>query len=261
MDEMLRIKEDSYELYEELLLQRDNLEREAASIRICYLQEFGDLITDSFRLKVECIKKKKIISYCQQAINKGEKIDVQAIEETISKEMDIYYSELAKILSEYDDARNAETVSAGEANRAKKIYRRIAKRIHPDTFPLTMKNERLQELWERTVAAYHALDSDELEDIEALINKYLKDVGEIYLVMYIPDIEERLARLEKEIIEITTTEPYIFAELLDDEVAVEEKKCELIEEIHEYEKYTEELSNILSNLLAKGGASITWKMD
>lgn len=261
MDDILRIREDSYELYEELLLQRDNLEREAASIRICYLREFGDLITTSFKLKVECIKKKKIIAYCQQAINKGLQIDMQAINEAISKEMDLYYAELVQLINEYDEAKEAEVVSSSRTNRAKKIYRRIAKRIHPDTFPLTMKNEGLQDLWGRTVAAYHALDPDELADIEVLINKYLKDIGEMYLVMFIPDIEDRIAKLEREIIEITTTEPYVYSELLDDEVGVEEKKCELTEEIQGYERYVDELSDVLRNLLAEGGASITWEMN
>ena len=45
MDEMFRIRNDAYEIYEELLLKRDQLEREAGSIRTSYFKEFGDLIT------------------------------------------------------------------------------------------------------------------------------------------------------------------------------------------------------------------------
>ena len=47
--------------YEELLLRRDQLFRESGSYMTAYTQEFGDLITANFELKVECIKKKKTI--------------------------------------------------------------------------------------------------------------------------------------------------------------------------------------------------------
>ena len=67
--------------------------------------------------------------------------------------------------------------------------------------------------------------------------------------------------LEQEINEILTTEPYIYEKLLRDEVAVAEKKSELKIEILEYEKYLNELSEILNNLLAEGGATFIWRMN
>ncbi|MBQ7557978.1 MAG: hypothetical protein IJT00_07930, partial [Lachnospiraceae bacterium] len=54
------------EEYEELLLRRDQLYREAGSYMTAYTREFGDLITSNFELKVECIKQKKTISYCRR---------------------------------------------------------------------------------------------------------------------------------------------------------------------------------------------------
>lgn len=45
--------------YEELLLKRDQLFRESGSYMTAYTQEFGDMITANFELKVECIKKKR----------------------------------------------------------------------------------------------------------------------------------------------------------------------------------------------------------
>ena len=123
MDEMFRIRKDSYEMYEELLMQRDQLEREASSIRISYMKEFGDLITEDFNLKVECIKKKKTIAYCQQAINRGQILDMQAINDAIAEDMEMYYMELAKLSKECELAKDSKISSSGKAERAKKIYR------------------------------------------------------------------------------------------------------------------------------------------
>lgn len=261
MDEMFRIKRDSYEMYEELLLQRDQLEREASSIRISYMKEFGDLITEDFNLKVECIKKKKTISYCQQAINRGMVLDMQAINDAIAEDMELYYMELAKLSQECELAKSSKTSSSGKAERAKKIYRRIAKRIHPDIYPQTMEYEELIDLWERAFVAYHMLDADELADIEVLVNKFLKEIGEDSFEVDIPDLEDRIEKLEAEISEIITTEPYIFKDILEDELVVAEKKSDMKAEIIEYKRYLEELSEILNNLLAEGGATFIWKMN
>ena len=52
--------------YEELLLKRDQLFRESGSYMTAYTQEFGDMITANFELKVECIKKKKTMPQPQK---------------------------------------------------------------------------------------------------------------------------------------------------------------------------------------------------
>ena len=261
MGEMFRIRNDAYEIYEELLLKRDQLEREAASIRTSYYKEFGDLISEGFNLKVECIKKKKTIAYCQQVINRGMVIDMQAIMDAVSEDMEQYNLELERLLHECKLAKESKANSNEKAERARKIYRRIAKRIHPDIYPGMMDYDELIDLWQRTVVAYHMLDADELADIEVLINRFLKEIGEGSITIDVPDIEERIAILENEINEIITTEPYIFEKLLTDEIAIDEKKSELKADILEYEQYLQELTEILENLLAEGGATFIWRMN
>ncbi len=261
MDEMFRIRNDAYEIYEELLLKRDQLEREAGSIRTSYFKEFGDLITESFNLKIECIKKKKTIAYCQQAINRGGIIDMQIVNEAVEEDMELYNLELERLMNECKFAKESKFSSSEKAERARRIYRRIAKRIHPDIYPDVMEYEELIDLWQRTVAAYHMLDADELAEIEVLINRFLKDIGEGSITIDVPDIEDRIEILEQEINEILTTEPYTYTKLLEDEVAVSEKKSELRAEILEYERYSAELSEILNNLLAEGGATFIWRMN
>ena len=51
--------EDNLARYEELLLRRDNLHKKAEQYQIIYFREFGDLIVESYTIRVECINKEK----------------------------------------------------------------------------------------------------------------------------------------------------------------------------------------------------------
>ena len=62
MESVVKVKNVGYAKYEEVLLRRDNLRKDAESFHLEYIRVFGDLITESFRLKVECIRKKKMIT-------------------------------------------------------------------------------------------------------------------------------------------------------------------------------------------------------
>ena len=61
--ELINNEQERYEEYEELLVRRDQLSKDAGSYLIVYTKEFGDMITANFELKIDCIKKKKTISY------------------------------------------------------------------------------------------------------------------------------------------------------------------------------------------------------
>ena len=69
MNEISRVKNVSYDRYEELLMRRDAVKKEAFLLERAYVREFGDLILEIFQLKLECIKKKKTIEFCQRADN------------------------------------------------------------------------------------------------------------------------------------------------------------------------------------------------
>ena len=82
------------EEYESLLLKRDRLLKESDSVMMAYIKEFGDLISDNFRLKIKCIKKKKMISYCKRRINRDLPINIAHMNEEIEAEMKNYYAEM-----------------------------------------------------------------------------------------------------------------------------------------------------------------------
>ena len=261
MDEIFRLRNGAFEQYEELLFERDKVLREAGSIKISYMKEFGDLLLENMRIKVECIRKKKIIANCQVMKNHGQVINLQAITDEIDREMDAYKASLESLMQERDRARRSKTATDEAIERAKKIYHRITKRIHPDIFPETTENEELFDLWQRTAAAYRAIDPDELEDIEALIDIVLSRLGKYVLQAKIQNIEERILRLEREISHIIRSEPYIYDALLNDQIAVNEKKREIKTETTEYQKYYEELADKLKSLVAGEVVRFVWKTN
>ncbi len=261
MMELIKSADSKYERYEEFLLVKDQLEKEAGQIWTQYLREFGQLISDVFEKKVESIKRKKIIAYYQQQINRGEVVDPAAMEEFLKAEMAAYYAQLKQMLEDTRRCKESKLSSAYEVKRSKELYRRIAKLLHPDMNPETDRHEPLRELWVRTLIAYHANNVKELSEIEVLVRKTLKDLGLGDERAAIPDIEERMKELEREIKEIKTTEPYTYRYLLESDDATEQKKKDLTDELDAYEHYIKQLDEAIEELVANGGAVVKWQMN
>ena len=254
--DLIKSTDSRYEEYENLLLERDQITKEAGQIWTVYLQLFGKLITDNYEEKLECIKCKKTIAYYQNALNHGGVVDSAAMEKYMEQEMAEYYANLRRMLKENEDANNAGTSTPYEVARAKTLYRRLAKLIHPDINPETDHSKELQELWQRILIAYHHNDVKELSELEVLVRKVLKELGSEDVKVDIPDIEEKIEALKSEIEGIKQTEPYCLRYLVEDEEAAEKKKTELREELETYQKYHKELNEVILKMLQTGGLKI-----
>ncbi|MBR2805165.1 MAG: hypothetical protein IKE18_00120 [Oscillospiraceae bacterium] len=252
MDDIIKDENARYEEYENLLVDKDELIKEGESIWVHYQQLFGQLITDIFEEKLECIKNKKVISLYQAAINHGGHVFSHMVDEYLDKEMSDYYAELQRLISEKDSAEDAATVSAYASKRSKELYRRLAKLLHPDINPLTDESEELQDLWVRTVKAYEEYDVKTLSELEVLVRKTLKELGAGEIKVEIPDIREKIDALKEEIMHIRASEPYCHKALIENPEAVEKKTKELEEELQKYKDYYQELNRIILEMLNGG---------
>ena len=133
--------------------------------------------------------------------------------------------------------------------------------LHPDINKKTMECEKLRELWERIVVAYHMNDDDELEDLEVLVGRTMEDLGEEGFEVSFSDIEDRILRVERQINDILTTQPYTYNELLCSEEMKAAKHKELDDERDEYQKYLVTLTATLDQMIGNGGVSIRWTMN
>ena len=251
--DLIKSSDSKYTEYENLLLERDQVSKEAGQIWTAYLQMFGKLISDNYEEKLACIKCKKTIAYYQSALNHGGVVDAAAMEQYLTQEMAEYYANLRRMLKENEAANKAGTSTPYEVERAKTLYRRLAKRIHPDINPETDRSEELLELWNRIVTAYHHNDVKELSELEVLVRKAL---GSEDVTVEIPDIEEKIDEVKAEIDQIIHTEPYALKYLVEDEAAAEAKKSDLQTELESYQKYHNELNAVILQMLQGGGLEI-----
>ena len=253
------IDSSRYEEYESLLLERDQLLKEAGQIHTAYLQAFGELMQQVFEAKMACISSKKTIAYLQREKNTGGVVDVNAMQEFLAGEMAAYDLILSRMIRENRAAAEAETVSPYEVRRSKELYRRIAKFLHPDIFPMTDREDALREIWARVCQAYNRHDVKQLAELEVVARKALKDLGLEMLPAQVWDIDGKIEALLDEIWQITHEEPYLYDAVLSDEEASAKKTKELQEELAGYRKYQEELAQVVAQMLAEGGLSLQWE--
>lgn len=224
MDEIIKSTDNRYSEYETLLFFRDKLRKEAYAWKNRYLAEFGNLITAVFEQKIACIKKKKTISFCQMAVNRGKPVDQAELQNYLSQEMKEYNRKLSEMIQENEIAHSGEIISEETAAKIKKLYYRLAKQIHPDMNPKTNEIPELKELWQRIVVSYRANDLEELEEAEILVNKFLVDHHLDGNEIKIQDIDTKIEKLKEQIQKIKETNPYQYRFLLQDQEAVQNKK-------------------------------------
>ena len=251
MDIVHFVPDGQYERYEELTLLKDQYEKEADLYHREFIREFGDLMTESFQLKIECIALKKEIALFIKAKNAGRKITRGEVRISLEIQMSGYYEELDKMVKETDASKKGRPISEYEAEQIKTLYRKLAKLLHPDISPLTADHPALADYFNRIILAYKCNDLKELRKLEVLVNKELEANGIEGFNAVIPDAAERIEELERDIDMIINSEPYTHRYMLSDGDAVYEKRLELEREIEDYSAYKAELTAKLEEI--KGG--------
>lgn len=260
MNEIIRVKNVSYDRYEELLMRRDAIKKEAFQYERAYVREFGDLILEIFQMKLECIRKKKTIEFCQAAANHGNTVDQNRLQKYLKQELAAFQEQLNVMIQDAEDAKKTGQITEVELLQIKKNYHKMVKLIHPDINPMVEKSEKLQELWQRVIVAYNCNDLKLMQETEVLITKALEQLGNKTINIEIPNIDEKIEKLEAEITKIRETDPYQYKFLLEDSEAVQEKRDSLNEEKKSYEEYSTQLEEIIKGLM-ENGVSFVWRMN
>ncbi len=260
MSEIINGGSASYGRYEELLLRRSALRKECLHLEKEYTRIFGEEILALCRLQVECARKKKTLEFCQRAVNRGEEPDEAELHAFIRHETRALQEHFRRMSEEYESSKQAADVREKDLLRIRKIYRRIAKLVHPDLHPEVAQSEEMQDLWNKVSVAYACNDLKELEELEVLVSAALADRGGDGWTVEVPDLEARITALEAEITRIMDTDPYQYRFLLPDPEAVKEKKDSLQEQIGEYRDYSAKLDEMLAETLPPG-MMILWDTD
>ena len=152
------------------------------------------------------------------------------------------------MIRDHEKSLESKQLPAHVTLKIKKIYREIAKILHPDINQETQKDPELLDLWNRVVIAYKCNHLEEIEELQVIVNSVLSEKGIDVSKIVIPNIEEKIKKLEEKINEIITTDPYNYKFLLEDKEETEQRIKDLEAEKKEYINYKQELESVLNEL-------------
>jgi len=246
---LIKVRNSDYSRYEELLLRRDRLEHEAYNYEIEYIRLFGDKVLKAFKEKIKCVQIRQEINYCRALLNRGEPLDQAKLDEHIKSIMKFVKDAYKEMVLDNNNIKNSQVVPEIEVLEIKKIYRRLAKKIHPDINPITAETPELMELWHRISVAYKCNNLKDIKEAEILVEKVLEEMlGGEKITIEIPNIEEKIEEVEREIVQIKNSKSYRYKYILESEVAIEREHKILDEDYEEYKSYARELKELLQGL-------------
>ncbi|MCK9536456.1 MAG: hypothetical protein M0R05_02510 [Bacilli bacterium] len=236
-----------YKEYEDLLKESKHIYR-----KYCFL--FGEAYYQRYQSYLLCLRLKRKLELYQTYINRQEEINYQEAEAILDKEMFEHFDKLREILIDYVDASlyfRSKRLSGEETKELKRIYYKIAKRIHPDiTGEFT---EAQKDLWEKTLNAYQHNDLEVMRECEFLLEN-LVDVGRSPSTL--DAMKAEINRFYKEIEgyklksqKIINSFPYNQSSLLFDEDYIENELNKLTAENIAYKEKAEEYLEILENMM------------
>jgi len=248
MEDIIKFKSASYKRYEELLLKKDALIKESEGYKLSYDALFESVNNEVKAARIECVKKRKVISYCKSMLSLGSSIKKSKLDDFAVKAMQEYQDTLDFLAkSEQEQLDNLKPEKSPEdLKKVKTTYHQLAKLIHPDMNDDFKDDEIMRDLWNRTCIAYNCSDLKELEELEVLINRYLESINKKHFDIEIPDINEKIFILNREISKILHTNPYQYKYFLQDEESIEKKREELNKELNDYLTYEKELDKEIS---------------
>lgn len=242
-----------------LLTQWDELiEVVRPNLFALYEMKIGLWELRAFEAKFQVARLKRKIELVQAALNRGQRPDWAAIETELEREHQLWQVKLRELQERIDAAekRMKNLLSTEEAQELKKLYRSLAKRLHPDVNP-NLTNEQ-RRLWLRIQSAFAAGDLAEMQALALLAEtagaapptatalQELNDARET-LVRQIGAMLERIESIESE-------PPFTFRDLLKDDAWVEKRRAELEAEIHQLQAYRLRLESHLQQLAAQSDA-------
>jgi len=242
MPEIVKIKSASYKRYEELLQKKEALLKEAEQYRLNYERIFDELIRNVYDSRLECVKKRKVLSYCKSIVGQGNPIIKGNLDAFVDKAMQDYKDTLDYLNGfDKDKHQKKNVLNQDDQKKIKLVYHQLAKLIHPDMNSELRDNQIIRDLWNRICIAYDCSNLDELQELQVLVNKYLESMNQIFEDVDIPDINEKIFNLNRQIYEITHTNPYQYRYIIENEDTINRKKEELNKELADYQRYICEL--------------------
>lgn len=191
-------------LYRSLIIKRDELKKQVEENQKDNYQMYADSYKEYYSLMVECIFLKKRIAYCQRCKNHHIKIYKEELEGYMDAVKEDYMHELEELRTHKKIVK--QHLSDEDMKQAKKIFKRIIKRIHQD-----------HPLWERALKSYRYNNLNDLKDIEMLVDYDTQSIRKNLDMTY---LTTQIERIKKEIESIENRKPKITKEYLEKKIMI-----------------------------------------
>lgn len=191
-------------LYRSLIIKRDELKKQVEKNQKDNYQMYADSYKEYYSLMVECIFLKKRIAYCQRCKNHHIKIYKEELEGYMDAVKEDYMHELEKLRTHKKIVK--QHLNDEDMKQAKKIFKRIIKRINPQ-----------HSLWERAVESYRYNNLNDLKDIEMLVDYDTQSIRKNLDMTY---LTTQIERIKKEIESIENRNPKITKEYLEKKIMI-----------------------------------------
>ena len=223
-----------------LLLERDELQFVICkNIETEYMLKLGSIEYKAYEAQCAALRLKRKIDLIHAKKNRQEKIIISAIEETLDEEFAEYQKQLDEQIDKVNAAikrSKAEVLSDEENKELKKLYRKIAKALHPDINPDV--SEAQVQLFDNAVSAYKSGDLGTLRIISEMVgNNPLPEQHKDAMTQLVEErerLEGLLESIRESIENIKSEYPYTMKDILEDTKKTEQKKQELESVIEQY---------------------------
>lgn len=251
---------------------------ELPSIRYRYTELFGDLEREIEQKTLEMSERKRLVELFALKLDRGQKLDEKMIELTMKAVYKEFERIRMRVLRETGKAqRKAEgsgwwipdTTTIADSNenahpRRRKeelrtLYRRLAKRLHPDT---GNGADRLTETWWDLVQ--RSYERGDLNALQTMVNivetaggpKEIRNPSLHQLEEEEKRLERALGTEEERLRGLKEQEPYTLKEMLHNEAWIAEKRSALTAELQSIGEETAKCDKFLAPILAGKGEDV-----
>lgn len=205
-----------------------------------YATRIGVFKIEVLELQIELKSLKKKIQFCHQYINRDQSPPFVEIEEKVklmtAQAYEEIHQEKEKVV--FGKAVLTNLKSPEDSAELRKIFRNIAKSLHPDINP-NLTHEQ-QEIWHLFYTAYKEGDLDKMKALEVVYAEEIKqfqnqnkELSEEDILLQTAMLKQGILELENEIQQLNSAFPFNIAELIRDDEWVEEQQSLLKKEIEE----------------------------
>ena len=172
------------------------------NINAKYATTIGVYEYELFQLDVDSRRIKQILENIQALENQNKKPNLEQIEAKVEDELKTWNQKLAELAYEIEQSENrlGNLMSDKEATELRKLYRELARKLHPDINKDFY--EKHKTLWTRVQEAYQNSNIDELKAIKLIVDDIPDDISMPNALEQLRKHKDNLKKCIKDLIDI-----------------------------------------------------------